>query len=418
MTKEELLKQIGDFYRDSRDFNGLYFKGDVQEDREAAIALVRDGLVQVVVSEVDYPNPHIRPWPSRRTIEEQIESVRELDGEKYGVCLYPTPLALKGPGMKRAHRGQPFRRAMAKGRGALELAYFNFDVLEQYRNDPRFMFQFHDFGATMGIGDEAYTDAAEPEHDKTSLGDIGFAYDLSQFEADDPSTPIIRRVCAFYCDLARLSPVHQQRWATYQLTDETDLQAHPVWWGQAMGHWADGLGPFSRFFFELRTWNEFFERAHGVALVKGTERPREFGWILRPSQSEWEGFIHLLDKLLSENLRHDGLDAAGAPKVNDAGQNLGTLNRLEALMLARKAKPNVVKEVLEPLREVRSARQRPAHALRENVTDRTFVRRQVELIGQVNRSLEMLRYFWHSHPANRDWEEPEYVADGAPVYRF
>jgi hypothetical protein len=52
------------------------------------------------------------------------------------------------------------------------------------------------------------------------------------------------------------------------------------------------------------------------------------------------------------------------------------------------------------------------------VTGRTFVRRQVELIGQVNRSLEMLRYFWHSHPANRDWEEPEYVADGAPVYRF
>jgi hypothetical protein len=185
-----------------------------------------------------------------------------------------------------------------------------------------------------------------------------------------------------------------------------------------MGHWADGLGPFARFFFELRTWNEFFERAHGIALLKSTDRPREFGWILRPSQSEWEGFIHLLDKLLSENLRNDALDAAGAPKLNEAGQNLGTLNRLEALLLARRAKPEGVKEVLAPMRQVRNARHRPAHALRENVTDRTFVRRQVELLERINQSLELLRYFWQSHPANRDWKEPEYVADGAPVYRF
>ena len=73
----------------------------------------------------------------------------------------------------------------------------------------------------------------------------------------------------------------------------------------------------------------------------------------------------MLDKLLSENLRHDGLDAAGAPRLNDAGQNLGTLNRDEELLLARRAKPEGVKQVLAPLREVRSARQRPAHALRE-----------------------------------------------------
>ena len=416
--KDELFNRIAAFYRDSRDFNGFYFVGDNEEEREAAIALVRDGLVQVVVSEVDYPNPHIRPWPSRRTVDEQVESISELDGERYGVCLYPTPIALKKPGMKRAHRGQPFRLAMAKGRGALELAYFNFDVLEQYRNDPRFTFQFTDFGVTTGIGDEAYLDAAEPEHDKTSMSHIGFAYDLSQYKPDDPTSPILRRVCAFSCDLAKLSPVHQQRWRTYQIISETGLNPHPVWWGQQMGHWADGLGPFARFFFELRTWNEFFERAHGIALLKSTDRPREFGWILRPSQSEWEGFIHLLDKLLSENLRNDALDAAGAPKLNEAGQNLGTLNRLEALLLARRAKPEGVKEVLAPMRQVRNARHRPAHALRENVTDRTFVRRQVELLERINQSLELLRYFWQSHPANRDWKEPEYVADGAPVYRF
>lgn len=418
MVKEELFKDIADFYRDSRDFNGLYFKGEAGEEREAAVALVRDGLVQVVVSEVDYPNPHIRPWPSRRTLEEQVESIRELDGEKHGVCLYPTPLALKKPGMKRAHRGQPFRQAMAKGRGALELAYFNFDVLEPYRNDPRFSFHFTDFGAITGIGDDAYMDETEPEHDKTSIGDVGFAYDLSQYSADDPASPIIRRVCAFYCDLAKLSPVHQRRWHTYQITDETALEPHTVWWRQQMGYWPDGLGPFDRFFFELRTWGKFFERAHGAVLFKATDRPREFGWILRPSQNEWDDFIHILDKLLSENLRNEALDAAGAPRHNDAGQNLGTMSRVEALLLAVAVKPEGVKTILEPMRQVRRARARPAHALRENVNDRTFVRRQVELMQRVNLSLEKLRSFWQTHPANQDWEAPEYVADDAPNYRF
>jgi len=77
-----------------------------------------------------------------------------------------------------------------------------------------------------------------------------------------------------------------------------------------------------------------------------------------------------------------------------------------------------ISEVLAPLREVRRARQRPAHALRTNVTDRTFVHRQVDLLERVNESLELLRRFWQTHPANRDWKEPDYAARDARAYRF
>ena len=201
---------------------------------------------------------------------------------------------------------------MAKCRGTLELAYFSFDVLEQYRNDPRFDFQFYDFGALVSIGDDAYLDADEPEHDKTGMGHIGFAYDLSQYDPYDPSSPIIRRVCAFYGDLAKLTSTHQQRWRTYQIEDEGSLSPHPVWWQQQMGHWPDGIGPFERFFFEMETLNTLYEHAHSTPLLRTTERPREFGWLLRPSQREWDSFVQLLDKLLSENLRHEALDCRRA----------------------------------------------------------------------------------------------------------
>jgi hypothetical protein len=414
---DDLLGQIIDHYRNSADFNGLRFMGEHEEDRVAAAALVRDGVVQVV-TEADFPNPSIRPWPSKGTIEQQVESITALDGNGYGVCLYPTPQALSKPGTRRAYRGQPYRQAMAKGRGALELAYFRFDVLEQYRNDPRFAFEFADFGATAVIGDDAFQDETEPEHDKIVMSHMGFAYDLSQYEAVDPNSPIVRRVCAFYGDLAKLSPTHQQRWKTYEV-DANGLYPHPGWWEPQMGHWADGIGPFEKFLFEQQMLNEFYEKAHGVALF-GTvdERPREFGWILRPSQHEWDGFILLLDKLLSENLRSDGLDAAHAARQNEDGHHLGSLSRLQAMLTQRQIPAEAVKEVLAPFREIRNARQRPAHSLRTNITDRTFVHRQVELIGRVNESLELLRRFWQRHPANRDWEEPEFAAIDARKYRF
>src|SRR5688500_6486061 len=127
-----LMQQIIDRYLKSGDFNGLYIDGKIPAVATEASDLVRAGLVQVV-SEEDYLNPHIRPWPSRRTVEQQLKSLDDLSVDRYGLCLYPTPVALRKVRVPRRLAGQPYQQAMAKGRGTLELAYFRFDVLEAYR---------------------------------------------------------------------------------------------------------------------------------------------------------------------------------------------------------------------------------------------------------------------------------------------
>ena len=93
------------------------------------------------MSDVDYPNPHIRPWPSKRTIESQIESLDEFAGAADGVVVHPTASALEGVRVPARLKGRPFGAAMAKGRGTLELAYLSFGVLQPYRNDPRYRFR-------------------------------------------------------------------------------------------------------------------------------------------------------------------------------------------------------------------------------------------------------------------------------------
>ena len=67
-------------------------------------------------------------------------------------------------------------------------------------------------------------------------------------------------------------------------------------------------------------------------------------------------------------------------------------------------------KVLKPLRDVRSARSKPAHALRKNISDVNLVRRQAELLREVTASVEALRRFWQEHPRNRDWEPSDELA--------
>ncbi len=369
--------------------------------RDAAAELIRDGLIQAV-STKDFLNPHIRPWQSRRSIEDQTDEIRALTPESDTVCLYPTKLGMKGVRLPKRLMERPFERMMAKGQGTLELAFFQMDVLEAYRNDSRYDFQFGDAGAHMHVSDEAYLDTDEPSHDKVSLSHIGFAYDFETLDFEDSDSPIIRRVAVFLGDLAKLSPQHQQRWNTYRV-NEPNLHPHPLWWGQQMGEWADGVGPFGRLFIELRNINELTTNAFGSAMFASIKRPEDLGWLLRPSSKEWDGFISLLDKILSENLRKAFFDEAEIPS-QDNGQPIGTLNRLRLFMCAHGVSQENSLSALKPLKDIRKARQRPAHALNKNITDRTFIRRQITLLHDVNETLVSIRKWLATHPANHHWE--------------
>ena len=169
------LDAIVDRYLSSGDFNGLPLR-DVGAQAVAELpSLVRDGLVQVMSSE-DYINPHIRPWPSKRSVDEQIASLTEADK---GCCLYPAPKAMTDRLDPEMYRSEPYKRRLATGNGSLEPVYFRFDVLEVYRNDPRYNFQFDDFGASIATSSAVYDDEAEPAGDKIYISHVGFAYDTS-----------------------------------------------------------------------------------------------------------------------------------------------------------------------------------------------------------------------------------------------
>ncbi|BAS08673.1 hypothetical protein AHiyo4_20950 [Arthrobacter sp. Hiyo4] len=66
--------------------------------------------------------------------------------------------------------------------------------------------------------------------------------------------------------------------------------------------------------------------------------------------------------------------------------------------------------------KVRTAREKPAHALRTNVTDRTFIHKQRDVLhDDVDEVLINSRHGLASLPWNRDWEEPRPDAEDHPL---
>jgi hypothetical protein len=157
--------------------------------------------------------------------------------------------------------------------------------------------------------------------------------------------------------------------------------------------------------------NQLFSAAFGQLLLRTTDRPERFSWVLRPSTAEWDEFVLTLDKLLGENLVGKALSAARVP-TDLSGARLGTISRLRWFLDHKANLPNdYVTEIVSPWREVRAARQSPAHKLRTNVTDLTLVRKQSGVLSDVAESLHRIRHVLASHHANRDWRAPEHLDD-------
>lgn len=431
-TTDDLLAKVIDHYLTSREFNGLPV-GKSPGPTTNAEKLIRDGLVQLVTS-TDYLNTHIRPWV-RDDWERQIDELAEVACGKLQGCMYPTPAAMRAHDPRLTYAA-PYRDRMTMGHGTLELVFFDLAALENYVNDPFFDFTFGDDGfrfataptAEPDDGDRAEAEVAYDGTDDSARDNLyqadpaygerdvlaiecGYAYDHRvDYRGDEP---IRRYWCAFLHDLVNLPALHQTRLSTFE-RDSADLVPHPEWWDREIGgRWTDTIGPFAKILCELKAINDVWTIAFGTPLFSSVERPRAWGWVLRPTTGAWNEFILLTDKLLSDNLSHKGLDAAGAPATDGAGNRLGSLGRLQEFLLAVSSATtdDQVRFVLQPLRQVRKERQSPAHKLEDTASDSNVVNRQRDLLRDVADSLHGIRVFVQTHPKVRtsDWKPPTFI---------
>ncbi|MBE9536931.1 MAG: AAA family ATPase, partial [Proteobacteria bacterium] len=130
-------------------------------------------------------------------------------------------------------------------------------------------------------------------------------------------------------------------------------------------------------------------------------------YLLRPTLKEYNEFVHLLDKMLSENLNRIFFDNDVSLETEEQRKDgkivvksKGTIQILDD-WLKYKFKTDdrsEIEEMLRTFRRIRTLRQKPAHSIKENEFDQRYVHEQRELMKSVYHAVKILRVVLGLHP--------------------
>lgn len=150
-------------------------------------------------------------------------------------------------------------------------------------------------------------------------------------------------------------------------------------------------------------------------------RPKEFTFFFTPTLKNYNDFILLLDKMISENLNKDffegKVDFFEFKKLENGlveKRSKGTLQLFEEwLTSVFKVKGDgTVSELFKPLRKIRKERQSPAHRINENQYDRQLIEKQKIIMDDIYSVFRNLRNIFHQHPKARNFEIPDWLENG------
>ncbi|MDP2603706.1 MAG: AAA family ATPase [Deltaproteobacteria bacterium] len=365
MDDQAVLQAIAQAYLTSGDFNGYpvpslrrEFGLTTSEAKEAVRRLLRERKIDVIFGNV-HPNPHIKAF-SHISNEDQRKFLDEFEFTDH-ICLYPSREVLATlPDVDR-FKDSPFTHELALGAGQLDYRVFDLSVLEYYRNDPRYYYETDFVNGSISIHDEHFESGTMADHDQVLLQTFGFAYD----------DQLNRAVAVFLRYLSKLSPEHQRIWQTKKLSGVYKL--HPDYYRNTiLGDWGTRISIFEAFTQELKIINAMatlMERPQLFRESFAEERPKEFGFLLRPTLAEFNAFVLLLDKMMSDNINKEFF-ANEIPLEEDEERPDGKIVVRQKGMIAlleawvrkyfRPANRKPMDHMFKGFRAVRKLRQKPA----------------------------------------------------------
>ena len=282
-----------------------------------------------------------------------------------------------------------YARQLRLGGSQIALRYFDRQVLDRYRQDPRYQFK------ELAVSGHISTPSNAPNILLKDRVYIRFG------RACHPNgTPVVATILF---DLGELPKQHQQYWASYEINEDCqpdadfikqNFDAEPI----------ERISPPSALLSELQEINRICELTGEPVLFRETYESHKLlklGLITKPTADAFWSFVNELDKLLSQNINKkffknkvDLVDTQGAAK--------GTLMLLSKYLESCGLTSSEVIHICKPLRDVRKRRQIPAHKITEDEFNTDYWVQQNELIKNVLKAVHLLRNVFERHPNLKD----------------
>jgi len=140
------------------------------------------------------------------------------------------------------------------------------------------------------------------------------------------------------------------------------------------------------------------------------DRPKEFGFLLRPTESEFNNFMLLLDKMMSDNINkkffEDDVEIETEEKRDDGkivvGQK-GTILILESWVkkFFSPVNPTPIDHMIATFRKVRKLRQSPAHKVNIDSFNQDIFKKQRAIVIDAYHAVRVMRMMLANHPRVR-----------------
>ena len=431
--ENKIRKRIYDFFVESNDFNGIPLRNISKEfkiEYKDSIDLIKKLVIDNSVSIQSSTNPHIiglqhYPVESQLEILENAKDITErikksgdilfsIENTKYPICLYPSQDYLKSKRDLSKFKSAEYTKLLALGEPQLSPRFFEIEVLERYSNDPRFEFRFDDYSGKISCKYDENDNPLVREEDQVFLTTFGLGFDSMN-----------NRLAVVYLRyLKDLTAEHQLFWKSKEVTGECKIlkEYHE---NTILGNWTFSYSIFSAFIGELKCLNDLANQIFGVKLFNKSfekeDRPREFTFFFTPTLKNYNEFVLLLDKMISDNINKDFFQGkVELFELNEVEENLverkpkGTLRLLEEWLLSSYNHPDkqVIIDIFRPLKKVRKERQNPAHKIIENDYDKKYIDKQKEMIKDSYSSIRALRTIFQQHPEATGFEIPDWLENG------
>ena len=408
--KEKILNEIFKHYTHSTEFNGYpirniipLFKIDKKETYEIISELINENKITLNFGDI-HPNAHIKAYPGEHK-DTQLKKLQIHSSDH--ICAYPAPEYLINILDPNINNEKPFTKELIFGEAQLSFRVFDLSILEFYRNDPRYSYFNDDISGSVSVRNKFYENNLMKESDKVLLESFGFAHDK---EGNRYVAVLLRYLC-------RLSPEHQNIWNSKLLKGEFKL--HPDYQNIIVGSWDRGMSVFEATLEEIHHINNICKligrpKFFNKEFMK-ENRPKEFGFLLRPTLKDYDNFILLLNKMIPDNINENFFQ-------NEIKKEVETIRRDKKIIVNKKRSVKLLDEWLDKLfhkksekphkdfikdfKELNRYRQNPAHAIDEDEFEMKYFRDQTKLMESIYRGVQAVRIILSSHPKAKDYMIP------------
>jgi hypothetical protein len=149
--------------------------------------------------------------------------------------------------------------------------------------------------------------------------------------------------------------------------------------------------------------------------------------MLRPTHGSFDNFVHLLDKMISDNINREFFKGdipleESIPRKDGTVEvrQLGTLSLLERWLkhhYRNRDNKDISAETVAPFKKIRKSRQPIAHAIGKDEFDPCLPAKQDELLIEVKIGLTRFRWILSSHPDASSHQAPEWL-DGDKIVLY